>query len=146
MDEKIKKQRTRRWLTPFSVVAVIACVALLCLMVFPPYLSFKDLAQERALEIAFSEARARLNTKFASELMSGATCEEARAGLGDVRTFADPHSSAHLGNLWVIRKIECADPMRCTLYLEGAYEDVEGLEVSVTVPLPACPDAGNPAQ
>ena len=117
MDKNKQNRNTRQWITPFNVIVAVACIALVSLMVFPPYLSLKALAQERALTIASSEARARANIKFASELASGASCEQALAGLGDIQVYADPRSAANLGNLWLIRKIECMEPTNCVLFL-----------------------------
>lgn len=143
MYEKKVRTHDRRWITPFNLVVAIACIALFSLMVLPPYLSFKSLAQERALEMAVSEAQARLNKKFAMELLSGANCVEARASLNEKQIFVDPHSDGRLKNLWIIRQIKCEDAASCILHLEGAYEDVKGMEVSISVPLPTCPETEN---
>lgn len=128
-------------LTPFGWIAILAAIGLVAFMVFPPYLTFKDLAQQRALEAAASEAQARLNGAFASLVLSGVPCPQA-LGMLDARTiYEDPHSDGHLKSLWEIRKIDCAgDSGACVLYLRGAYEDVQDMEVTVNLTLPACPE------
>lgn len=143
VDKNKQNKISRQWLTPFNVVVAVASIALVSLMVFPPYLSLKALAQERALAIASSEARARANIKFASELASGKSCQHALAGLDNIQVYADPHSTANLGNLWLIRKVECIEPTDCVLFLEGTDDDIKGIEISITVPLPVCPDIEN---
>lgn len=145
MNKNNLDRNQHKWITPFNIVIAVACIALVSLMVFPPYLSLKALAQERALAIAFSEARARANIKFASELASGASCKQALAGLDDIRVYTDPNSIATLGNLWKIHKIECAEPTNCALFVEGISDDIKDIETSITIPLPVCPDTGSAA-
>lgn len=124
--------------TLLEIIAVMVIMAILAVVAVPRYFNLQDQARDRAMATAMAEAKGRINSYFAQELLNDVIPNDiqyttATIGGTDEPNMGDFHMTITSG--------PTDDPILITV--EGRASAVSGLSMDGTMPRPGYTGSGS---
>lgn len=86
--------------TLIEIVMVLVLLGILAAVAVPKFFDLQEEAERNAAMVAVAEAQARINAKFAEEVLSGKTCLEALATVRNLNEVADSAAAGSSGSVF----------------------------------------------
>ena len=127
----IHSVRNNTGFTLLEIIAVMVIMAILAVVAVPRYFNLQDQARARAMATAMAEAKGRINSYFAQELLNDVLPENIQYTTATVGGTDDPN----MGDFHMtITSGPTDDPILITV--EGRASAVSGESLSSTMPKP----------